>query len=573
MATLGNLTDELSRSQEQASLIPLGATPDGQTQYLLVLFRDVIHAATWNSLLQTPACWLALLFVVLLGCWLYRLLSRLNRLQQAMHQTEFQGGDRTQLRLAADADELEYLIDQTRTLHYRLEAQESTIAQQTTQLLQRNLYDPLTGLPNRDCFMFELGRYITSLQRHPAHLALILLEINGLKQLWDQQGHDESERLLQQIAQLLRQSVREADQLSHLGADRFALIITHLQEPEQIHQVMHKLYERLEPTLQLGHHDARLHLSAGIVPLVNSTLPACELLHQAELALQEARLQNGSRYQLFTAKIQEKSIRNHFIEQRFHEAIRTGELCLHFQPIRDSQKPRVLGLEALSRWQLPIEGNIPPAEFIPILEQSILGLEFGHWVIEQAMKQLYQLDLTGLTGLQMAINLTGQQLRDPELLPLLNRLGLVYHIMPSRISFEINEQALRLDYQAAQQVMRQLHEAGFRLTLDDFGTGYSALTYLSHLPFDFIKLDPSFTIRMLDSDLDRQLVGSIIQMAHSLDKRIIGEGIDNTLQSLLLQEMGCDQLQGLLFAAPIGECDLVSQLTKLNQPSSLPTQR
>ena len=462
-------------------------------------------------------------------------------------------------------DELSVMTLQVQALQQQLDYNNATLAQQATLLQQHSLYDPLTGLPNRDCFMFEVSRQLAALQRYPAQLALILLEINGFKQLSHSVGHQEGERLLQRVAQELSLSVREADLLCHLSGDLFALLICNLQDASQVHIIIAKLQSRLESSLLLTDRNFALQFSAGVVMIDSSELPANELLRQAEMALNEVKLQADQRYQIFTPQLQEKSVRNHFIEQRLSQALRSGEIYLQYQPIQDCKQQKIIGLEALSRWQLPLEGNIPPLEFIPILENSRLGLQFGNWVLEQALHQLHQLDVAGMIGLQMAINLTGQQLLDPELKNTLERLTLTYHIIPSRISLELNEQALRVNYQQAQQVMTALQQAGYRLTLDDFGTGYSALTYLSRLPFHTIKLDRSFTLRMLDCEMDKQLVGNIIQMAHSLGKRVVGEGVDNSLQSLWLQELGCDQLQGHILAAPIGECDLLSQLAPFYQ--------
>jgi diguanylate cyclase (GGDEF)-like protein len=539
------------------------ADPQGNGPHYLLLMAEespaMAAAGFWPWLPLT----LALFVVFGWGGWQ---LHRLRRLQQLLDHSvaEASSTPLTPPRQMAH-DELSVMALQAQAIHHQLDENHTALTQQATLLQQHSLYDPLTGLPNRDCFMFEVGRQLAALQRYPAQLALILLEVNGFRQLSHAVGHEEGERLLQKVAQELSLSIREADLLCHLSGDLFALLITNLQEEEQVDLIITKLQSRLESSLLLTDRNFSLQFAAGVVLIKSSDTPANELLRQAEMALNEVKLQADQRYQLYSPKLQEKSVRNHFIEQRLTQALRSGEIYLQYQPIQDCKQHKIIGLEALSRWQLPLEGNIPPLEFIPILENSPLGLQFGNWVLEKSLHQLHQLDVAGLTGLQMAINLTGQQLLDPELKNTLERLTLTYHIIPSRISLELNEQALRVNYQQAQQVMASLHQAGYRLTLDDFGTGYSALTYLSRLPFHTIKLDRSFTLRMLDCEMDKQLVGNIIQMAHSLGKRIIGEGVDNSLQSLWLQELGCDQLQGHILAAPIGECDLLSQLAPLYQ--------
>jgi len=546
----------------QVWVTPLTESSSQGPLYLLLMAKQpssTTGAGSWHWL---P---LSLTLMAVLAWWGWQW-YRIRRLQQLLaHSTRDAATNASPPPRYLAHDELSVMTLQVQALQQQLDANSATLAQQATLLQQHSLYDPLTGLPNRDCFMFEVGRQLAALQRYPAQLALILLEINGFKQLSHSVGHLEGERLLQRVAQELSLSVREADLLCHLSGDLFALLISNLQDATQVHIIIAKLQSRLESSLLLTDRNFALQFSAGVVMIDSSELPANELLRQAEMALNEVKLQADQRYQIFTPQLQEKSVRNDFIEQRLSQALRSGEIYLQYQPIQDCKQQKIIGLEALSRWQLPLEGNIPPLEFIPILENSRLGLQFGNWVLEQALHQLHQLDVAGMIGLQMAINLTGQQLLDPELKNTLERLTLTYHIIPSRISLELNEQALRVNYQQAQQVMTALQQAGYRLTLDDFGTGYSALTYLSRLPFHTIKLDRSFTLRMLDCEMDKQLVGNIIQMAHSLGKRVVGEGVDNSLQSLWLQELGCDQLQGHILAAPIGECDLLSQLAPLYQ--------
>ena len=571
--TLGEWSQQLVSElpDSQVWLSHLANSPKGGPQYLL-LIAQTTHDATTET---ASFAWFGRLTAVilllgLLGLWSYWQFKRLRQVNALLPQILQPQQESVPAKLAPRCrDELSVLTDGVTVLNQQLTDHKKLLEQQAIQLQQHSLYDPLTGLPNRDCFMFEVGRNLAALQRYPDKQALLLLEINGFRQLSHSVGHQEGERLLQKVAQELRLSVREADLLCHLSDDLFALLVTTLQEVEQIHLIVNKLQSRLESSLLLANRNFSLRFSAGIVLIDSSDTPATELLRQAEMALNEVKQQSTNSYQIYTPRLHEKSVRNHFIEERFALALRNGELYLQYQPIKECRQQRITGLEALSRWQLPLEGNISPLEFIPILENSRLVLQFGRWVIEQALHQLHQLDVAGMTGLQMAINLTGQQLLDPELHSTLERLTLTYHIIPSRISLELNEQALRFDYQRAQKAMETLHRAGYRLTLDDFGTGYSALTYLSRLPFDNIKLDRSFTLRMLDSDIDKQLVGSIIQMAHSLGKRIIGEGVDNSLQSLLLQELGCDLMQGCLLASPIGECNLISQLAPLYQAPSL----
>lgn len=558
LRTLGDLIGLLEQSvleERHPVLVNMAPEEQPEEQFLMLFLPASASGGLWHAGgIDGKLMALALLCLLLL-CWIMVLVKRVLGFRRELLALEpmVQGDPHPQL------DEISDLHTLSCRLHHQLDEQKRQLEKQRHLLEQRNLHDALTGLPNRDCFIFEVRRQIASLQRHPDQLALILLEVRGMRQRLVQPG--DGERQLQQVAEVLRNTMRESDLLCYLQGNMFAILLTHLQDKDQLHLVMSKLQERLDHAIRLGNYPQTLHFAAGIVHVDNDSCDATELLRQAELALNEVARQDEQYYQLFNPMLQQKSVRTQFIEQRFPLSLRNGELQLQFQPIMATDTGRWTMIEALCRWQIPLEGPIAPSEFMPILDASRQGRELSHWVIERSLNQLRQLDSAGLAGLQLAINLSGHQLLDPDLLSVLEKLTLTYHIIPGRVAIEVNEQALRVDYVAGQNALRRLHQAGFRLTLDDFGTGYSALTYLSRSPFDLIKLDGSFTDKMLDSEIDRQMVSSIIRMSHSMGKRVIGEGIESSQQASLLQEYGCDRLQGNLLMAPVGECDLRSQLT------------
>lgn len=465
-------------------------------------------------------------------------------------------------------DELSIFKNAISTLLDSLNEKEQALDNQSRELRQQTLFDPLTGLYNRQCFMFELNRVIANQQRQTALLGLILLDINEFKRINSVIGLQQADLLLQQLAQRMRHMLRESDLLCRLNGDLFAILTSDIQQKENIHILMNKLFSQLQQPLQLDESQHRLQFSAGIVIIQKCFSGASELLAQAEIALQEAKSLGHNRYQLFTTSLLEKSVRHCFIAKQFPHALLNGQLSLHFQPIYDLSKASIVGLEAFTRWHHPQEGYITPCEFIPVLEESQLSEQWGDWVLEQALAQLYQLDKIGQSNLQMTVNLTTRQLFSSSLLQVLERLILAYHIRPNRVIIELNEAPLIHDYKQAHAIMASLHDAGYLLSLDNFGSGYSALGYLHRLPFDYIKLASSFTIKMIDSDIDRQLVSSILQMGHAQGKKIVGERVDNALQSNLLQELGCDQLQGYLISHPLSECDLASQLAALTNKFS-----
>lgn len=557
--SLGELVVLLQERQLAAHspvLIHLETTPPGDEEYLMLLLPDEPSMGLLSTTQDSYKLWLLCLMSLLLIIWFCLQVRRLLALKADLMTLDPTPSPR---HIRPLFDELSDLQELSYRLNHLFDDQRQQLDKQRHLLEQRNLHDALTGLPNRDCFIFEVRRHVAALQRHPEQLALILLEVRGTRQRLVQPG--EGERQLQQVAEVLRNTMRESDLLCYLQGNMFAVLLTHLQDQEQLHLIMSKLQERLEHAIRLGGYPQTLRFAAGIVYVETAGTDATELLRQAELALNEVNLQSEPYYQVFDHRLQQRSVRTQFIEQRFPLSLRNGELQLQFQPVIDISTGRWCMIEALCRWQIPLEGTILPSEFMPILDSGRQGRELSHWVIERSLNQLRQLDIAGMSGLQVAINLSGHQLLDQDLLGVLEKLTMNYHIIPGRVAIEINEQALRLDYTAGQAMLRKLHSAGFKLTLDDFGTGYSALTYLSRSPFDLIKLDGSFTQKMIDSEIDRQMVNSIIRMSHSMGKRVIGEGIETSQQASLLQEYGCDRLQGNILLAPVGECDLLSQLT------------
>lgn len=535
--------------------------PSLRLQLILALcvLGGLLTAALWHG--PSPQAWLSLGGIVMLVIWLCHLIYRLRQHCWQLLQLPLQ----TAVTGLPGKDELHQAEIRLAQLGHCLADQNQRIEMQRRQLELRPLHDALTGLPNRDCFLFEVRRHLATLQRHPEEMALVLIEVRDTR--LHRVADEETGRQLQQMADILRQSVRDADLLCYMQNRIFAILLTRLADRELIHLIMQKLQSRLDHAIRLGNYPPSLHFAAGIVQISRHESDAGELLHQAELALNAVEAHGERCYQLFTHQLQQHSAREQFIEQHLATALQNGEIFLQFQPVRAINEQRWVMIEALARWQLPMEGLLKPDAFVPVLDKSPLGRKFSRWVLERALQQLRQLDTAGISGLQISINLSGYQLLDPELPALLDQLTLAYHIIPSRMVLEVNEQAVRLDYTQALERMLQLREAGYRLALDDFGTGYSALTYLSQLPLDYIKLDGQFTLGMLDSPIDRQMIGSIIQMCRTMQRRVISEGVQSQEQTDMLLGQGCDWQQGNLLMPPIGECDLFSQL--LHAPGAL----
>ncbi|WP_409420407.1 EAL domain-containing protein [Pseudaeromonas sp. ZJS20] len=530
-----------------------------------------------GSLLQEQAVrlrhfriWLAL--GLLLGLGLIYLLAdyplrRLRQLANQLPELPETGYPGLKARLGQPAGTLEDEIDRLHqaalSLAGRLEALDSAVNAQHAELKAHQLYDPLTGLLNRGCFLFEFNRQLTALRRQPDRLALVLIDLDQFKDINDSLGHEAGDELLKTLARRLQQQVRETDLVARLTSDEFALLLCHLKQVDDIHPILEKLLAQLHEPMLIGQQALQIGASAGVAFAQDGEHTASELLRRADLAMHEAKRLGRQRYELFSAGLLEQSSRRFFIETQLDAALRDGQLYLNYQPWVQLPGGQVMGLEALVRWRHPLEGCIAPLEFIPVLEASSQIVRLGHWVMEQAFSQLQQLDRAGHSGLQMAINLSPHQLFDPQLLDVLTHLSQSYHIIPGRIVLELTEGVIIPDYHQACEQMLRLQQAGYQLAIDDFGTGYSSLAYLSKLPVNRIKLDRSFVLKMTESQLDRQLVQSVIDMLHAMGKQVIAEGVESSLQLELLRQLAADGVQGYFLAHPVSECNLPSQLQLL----------
>lgn len=434
---------------------------------------------------------LCLALGLLLGLGLIYLLAgyplkRLRQLANQLPELPETGYPGLKARLGQPAhpveDEIGRLHQAALSLAGRLEALDSEVSAQHAELKAHQLYDPLTGLLNRSCFLFEFNRQLTALRRQPDRVVLVLIDLDKFKDINDGLGHEAGDELLKTLARRLQQQVRETDLVARLTSDEFALLLCHLKQPDDIHPILEKLLAQLHEPIMLGQQALQISASAGVAFAQDGEHTASELLRRADLAMHEAKRQGRQRYELFSANLLEQSSRRFFIETQLDTALRDGQLYLNYQPWVELHGGQVMGLEALVRWRHPLEGCIDPLEFIPVLEASSQIVHLGHWVMSQAFSQLQQLDRAGHSGLQMAINLSPHQLFDPQLHTHLANLSQTYHIIPRRIVLELTEGVIIPDYHHACEQMQRLQQAGYQLAIDDFGTGYSSLAYLSKLP-------------------------------------------------------------------------------------------
>jgi len=412
-------------------------------------------------------------------------------------------------------------------------------------------FDTLTQLPNRRLFSDRLEQGVKRAARTKAAMALLLIDLDGFKDVNDTHGHQVGDQLLVEAAKRIKSCVRETDTVARLGGDEFTVILTEIIDLAHIERVAQVLVEALSHPYQLGKERALVSASIGISICPTDAGDAVILLKNADQAMYKSKEDGKNRYSYFSKAIEEKSIRRAHLIRDLHEALPQSEFELYFQPILDLRTGALLKVEALLRWHHPQRGMVSPLEFIPVAEETGLIIDIGDWVFREALR--YGRRWSDLIGqpLKIGVNVSPVQLMSKE------RTGLwAGHLQDAGMAgegviVEITEGVLLQNKPTVSKALVEFRDAGIEVAIDDFGTGYSSLAYLSHFDIDYLKIDQSFTKNLAPGSNDLALSKAIIVMAHELGMKVIAEGIETAAQRDLLIAAGCDYGQGYLFSRPL----------------------
>ncbi len=412
------------------------------------------------------------------------------------------------------------------------------------------LYDALTGLPNRTLFRDRLTQALAGERRSRSKLALMLFDVERFKAVNDSFGQHAGDRLLQQIAEALRGAAGGVNRVAHLGGDVFAIMIPALQDAANVATVLRERAARMfDEPFRVEGRELRLTIKAGIAVFPEDGEDADALFRNAEAALKRAK-ETGERYLFYAPQINARVAERLELEHGLRKAIGNREFVLHFQPKVELETRRVLGVEALIRWDRPGEGLVPPGRLIPVLEQTGMILELGQWVIEQAIATHRDWCSRGLRAPRIAVNVSAVQLRQPDFGAAL-RSALDAGAQPCGLDLEVTESLLMDNMEEANRKLRAARDLGIGVSLDDFGTGYSSLSRLARLPVDTLKIDRVFIQGMTDNPDDTSIVATIISLGRTLNRKVIAEGVETEDQARLLRLLRCDQMQGNIFSPPV----------------------
>ena len=432
-------------------------------------------------------------------------------------------------------------------------------------------YDTLTGLPNRVLKTDRLRQAMVQLDRKDdSHIAVLYLDLDGFKEVNDTYGHSVGDRLLVDVSTRMKNVLREGDTLSRLGGDEFVAIVTELGNVSQALPLVKRLLEAASTPVEIDEHIINVSASIGVTFYPQSEeVDGDQLIRQADQAMYEAKQHGKNRYHLFDPA-HDKDIRTqHEYIERITDAVHSEEFILYYQPKVNIKTGAIVGAEALIRWNHPEEGVLPPVRFLPLIENHILSISLGEWVIDAALKQIAEWREIGFS-LHVSVNVGAKQLLQANFIERMRHIFSKYdQEVINLLEMEVLETSALEDVIRAADAIKECQEMGVQFSLDDFGTGYSSLSYLKRLPVATLKIDQSFVRDMLDDNDDLAILEGIIGLASVFKKNVIAEGVETVRHGKYLLELGCELAQGYAIAHPMPPGEFVIWKERWSEFSTL----
>jgi len=431
-----------------------------------------------------------------------------------------------------------------------------TMAQQMSHLAE---HDPLTGLPNRLLLNDRASQAIGLASRHNKSVAVLFLDLDGFKYINDSLGHPTGDKLLQSIAKALVGCVRTADTVSRQGGDEFVVLLSEIEQPEDVAITARRVLEAVAEPHSVNARDLHVTASIGLSVYPDDGLDAETLVKNADTAMYQAKENGRHSFQFFKSAMNVRAVERQSIEEGLRRALERGEFVLNYQPKVNLRTGEITGAEALIRWTHPTRGPVSPAQFIPVAEDCGLILPMGNWVLREACKQARVWADTHNPAPTIAVNVSAMEFRQDNFLEGLFAILKETGLDPRSLELELTETVLMKRVESAASVLRELRSRGVQVAVDDFGTGYSSLSYLRKFPIDALKIDQSFVRQITMTPQDTTIVSAIISMSRSMNLRVIAEGIETSEELAFLQAQECDEGQGYYFSRPV----LAAQFAKL----------
>jgi predicted signal transduction protein with EAL and GGDEF domain len=450
-------------------------------------------------------------------------------------------------------------------------------------LIQDARTDPLTQLPNRAFFQEQLVRCVERAKRRPDYkFAVLFVDIDRFKLVNDSLGHLAGDQLIVQIAKRLVSSVRREDlvscsvdvrapvrrsgedTLARMGGDEFTILIEDIQDASDGIRVAERIQQKLGPPFLITGQEVFITASIGIAVSAKGYGAAEDILRDADTAMYRAKALGKSRYEIYDPPMHARVVSRLKLETDLRRAMDREEFRIHYQPIVSLRDCRIIGFEALVRWQRPDFGLVMPGEFIPVAEETGLILSMGVWVLREACRQMraWNLQFPSDPAFTVAVNVSGKQFAQPDLVSKVGQILRETCLDPRCLKLELTESVTMRDVERTARILGELKALGVRLSIDDFGTGYSSLSHLRRFPLDTLKIDRSFVSEMENSSESRAIVQMIMSLGRNLGMEMVAEGVETAKQVSLLKSLACEYAQGYFFSKPMNQEEVVEVLLK-----------
>ncbi|MDD2782259.1 EAL domain-containing protein, partial [Sulfuricurvum sp.] len=426
-------------------------------------------------------------------------------------------------------------------------------------------HDILTELPNRRLFLDRLDQEIKHAQRYERHVAILFIDLDRFKEINDSLGHLVGDQVLIHVANLMRSQLRNIDTISRLGGDEFCLMVDYLDDVQIVSKIADKLLQMMQIPICIDKHELYVTCSIGISVFPSDGTTPEMLLRNADAAMYKAKNEGRNSCHFYTQDMTKRAYERVALESSLRRALERNEFCVFYQPQVDGLSERLLGMEALIRWNHPELGLVLPNTFVPLAIETGLIVAMDQFVMRSAMLQFAQWYRDGLHPGILSLNLTIKQLKQKDFTVMLESLLQETQCLSEWIEFEVTENEVMDNPEEAIRILTQITEMGIRLSIDDFGTGYSSLAYLKRLPVHRLKIDQSFVRDLHQNDDDRAIVKAIIALSKSLNLSIIAEGVETYEQKDFLIKNGCLHIQGYFYGKPMSADDVLNFISKYKQ--------
>jgi len=420
-------------------------------------------------------------------------------------------------------------------------------------------YDAVTGLPNRVLFMDRLNQTLARFPWHSRGAAVAFLDLDRFKPINDSLGHEAGDALLKEVGTRLANCLRTGDTVGRMGGDEFTILLADLARPDDVMGICRNIIASLSAPFVIGGRELFVSASIGVSVFPSDGRDSDTLLKNADAAMYRAKEQGRNNCQLYSPEMNAKASAHLEMQFSLRQALERKQLLLHYQPVVDLQAERIVGMEALIRWQHPDKGLIRPADFIPMAEETGLITPIGEWVLREACRQLKVWQANGLPIDRVSVNLSARQFQQPTLVKMLKGIITESGVAPHTLELELTESIMQHQDKAI-RILEELHALGIQIAIDDFGTGYSSMNYLKQLPIQRLKIDRSFVNEITRDSVDAAIVTAVITLAHSLRLKVVAEGVETQPQFELLRSLQCDEMQGYLFSKPLSTSDATARL-------------